>query len=43
MIILGQNNKVNANAKKIFISADNMNVNANKTFVYSGAIKNNKV
>lgn len=41
MIIFGSNNK--AVGQKLFISTDNMIVNANNTFVYNGGSANNRI
>lgn len=41
MIIYGSNNR--ATGQKLFISTDNMNVNADNTFIYNGNRANNRV
>ena len=41
MIISGVDNKVTG--KKLFISTDNMIVNADNTFIYNGGSSNSKV
>lgn len=41
MIIYGSNNR--AIGQKLFISTDNMNVNAENTFIYNGNRANNQV
>ena len=41
MIIFGKNNR--ATGQKLFISTENMIVNANNTFIYNGDSINNRV